>query len=183
MPRECAGFGRCTMYTASFTHGYGSPLRPLGFVSLTIYSTRHEIDACIEVGMNDVVTKPIDPRHLRGAIRRHITNQGRPTGTAEEADVPRADMARLAHTIPGLAHHGPGARPPNPATRPTLQPTRSALQGRRVTDRGPWVRDLGKQVALRTYRAVPPIPVARNWYRTVLRGRALQPDFYRPKLG
>ncbi|MBT3533457.1 MAG: response regulator [Rhodospirillaceae bacterium] len=63
----------------------------LPIIGLTAAATRLEIDACIEAGMNDVVTKPIDPQHLKDAIRRHITNEGRPTGWAEAADAPRAD--------------------------------------------------------------------------------------------
>ncbi|MBT4490762.1 MAG: response regulator [Rhodospirillaceae bacterium] len=41
-------------------------------IGLTAAATRHEIDACLEAGMSDVVTKPIDPVLLKNAIRRLI---------------------------------------------------------------------------------------------------------------
>ena len=66
-------------------------------------------------------------------------------------------------------------RAANPDTRQTLQPTRSAMQGPRVTDHGPWIKVVGQQDALGTYRAVPLIPVAGIWYRTILRGRLYNP--------
>jgi len=39
-------------------------------IGLTAAATRHEIQTCLEAGMNDVVTKPIDPGELIDAVLR-----------------------------------------------------------------------------------------------------------------
>lgn len=39
-------------------------------IAVTAAATQREIETCLEAGMNDVVTKPIDPRELEIALRR-----------------------------------------------------------------------------------------------------------------
>jgi signal transduction histidine kinase/CheY-like chemotaxis protein len=43
-------------------------------IAMTANAMKADIDACIEAGMNDFVTKPIDRRILNEVIRRHIQN-------------------------------------------------------------------------------------------------------------
>lgn len=48
------------------------PVSETPIIGLTAAATRDEIEECLKVGMNDVVTKPIDPGQLKEAIRRQI---------------------------------------------------------------------------------------------------------------
>jgi len=50
------------------------PASKLPIIGLTAAATRLEIETCIEAGMNDVVTKPIDPKLLNEAVGRLIAN-------------------------------------------------------------------------------------------------------------
>jgi len=52
------------------------PASDVPIIGLTAAATRQEIDGCLEAGMNDVVTKPIDPAHLKDSIRRLIGTVG-----------------------------------------------------------------------------------------------------------
>lgn len=46
------------------------PTSRIPIIGLTAAATSHEIQTCLEAGMNDVVTKPINPRELREAVLR-----------------------------------------------------------------------------------------------------------------
>jgi PAS domain S-box-containing protein len=48
------------------------PTSKTPIIGLTAAATRQEIDGCLEAGMNAVVTKPIDPGHLKESIRRQL---------------------------------------------------------------------------------------------------------------
>jgi len=63
------------------------PASTLPIIGLTAAATKHEIETCIKVGMNEVVTKPIDPNHLKDTIRRLIAGKERAAGTLETAGI------------------------------------------------------------------------------------------------
>jgi PAS domain S-box-containing protein len=76
--------------------GIEGPEGEIPIVGLTAAATQREIKTCLEAGMNDVVTKPIDPMILRSALNRIATDDSNEDyipaaqtggGSAEEAPV------------------------------------------------------------------------------------------------
>ena len=55
----------------------------LPIVAMTANATKEDRDRCLEAGMNDYVTKPIDPDHLFGTLRRYYLNR---EGSSEAAE-------------------------------------------------------------------------------------------------
>jgi CheY-like chemotaxis protein len=50
----------------------GAALRDLPIVAMTAHAMEQERRLCEEAGMNDHLTKPIDPKLLAQILRRHI---------------------------------------------------------------------------------------------------------------
>ena len=46
------------------------PLAAIPIVGITASAIREQLDECLEAGMNTVLTKPVDARHLRGTLTR-----------------------------------------------------------------------------------------------------------------
>jgi signal transduction histidine kinase/ABC-type amino acid transport substrate-binding protein len=68
-------------------------------IAVTAAATQREVETCLEAGMNDVVTKPIDPRLLDIALKRislsdeHVPEQEVPTDQTHSGDVAVLDLA------------------------------------------------------------------------------------------
>ena len=52
------------------------PENSVSIVALTAAATRREIETCLECGVNDVVTRPIDPRQLKLVLERVTVGEG-----------------------------------------------------------------------------------------------------------
>lgn len=61
----------------------------LPIIAMTAHASEAERRRCLDVGMNDHVTKPIDPDHLIGAVLRCIGARGGRVATDRPVDVPR----------------------------------------------------------------------------------------------
>jgi len=92
------------------------PISKVPIIGLTAAATRNEIETCLDVGMNVVVTKPIDPNLLKSAIRRLIAGSDGPAGGAITDEVSPAgetgDEAEILNVsiLEHLAEdHGDGA--------------------------------------------------------------------------
>jgi two-component system sensor histidine kinase/response regulator len=57
--------------------------RSLPIIAMTANAMRHDLDACVEAGMNDHITKPIDRKAMLEALRRWL-----PQGSPETAPAP-----------------------------------------------------------------------------------------------
>jgi HPt (histidine-containing phosphotransfer) domain-containing protein len=71
-------------------------LRDLPIIAMTANAMKADLDACLEAGMNDHVTKPIDRKALVATLRRWLPARppGGPASTAavvRHADAPRGD--------------------------------------------------------------------------------------------
>jgi two-component system sensor histidine kinase/response regulator len=66
-------------------------LASLPVIAMTASATREDRDLCLTAGMNDFITKPIDPEQLFATLRRYYTSSVEPTliatGSAEKAEV------------------------------------------------------------------------------------------------
>jgi len=71
------------------------PASDVPIIGLTAAATRQEIDGCLEAGMNDVVTKPIDPAHLKDSIRRLIGTVGVTVDAVPEPVAAIAGQAKI----------------------------------------------------------------------------------------
>ena len=69
------------------------PVAEVPIVALTAAATQSEVKACLDAGMNDIVTKPIDPRELAGALARAV-----PTVALLSEAAPVADLGSPAET-------------------------------------------------------------------------------------
>ncbi len=80
----------------------------LPIVAMTANAMQADRDACLEAGMDDVVTKPIEPDVLWAALARHIRVReglgGAHPGTSASAPAPetKATLPALPEGIPGL---------------------------------------------------------------------------------
>ena len=81
--------------------------RDLPIVAMTANAMKADLDACLEAGMNDHVTKPIDRRALVEALRRWLP----PSRRRPQGDSPPATGG------PAIATAGPGDGPPSDAPR------------------------------------------------------------------
>ncbi|MBT3532725.1 MAG: transporter substrate-binding domain-containing protein [Rhodospirillaceae bacterium] len=67
-------------------------------IAVTAAATQREVETCLEAGMNDVVTKPIDPGQLEIALRRAVSNDRegalveKPIIEISEVDQPVLDL-------------------------------------------------------------------------------------------
>jgi PAS domain S-box-containing protein len=66
-----------------------SPAGALPIVALTASATKEDIDRCLDAGMTDYVSKPVDARRLLEIIRRRLRS-----GAGRESDVRRASTPR-----------------------------------------------------------------------------------------
>ena len=48
------------------------PIADIPIIALTAAVTDYEVETCLESGMNDMVTKPVDPRDLKAALARNV---------------------------------------------------------------------------------------------------------------
>jgi len=62
------------------------PASKIPIIGLTAAATRDEIERCIDAGMDDVITKPIDPGRLHETVRGLIAGNSA-TGLVDAADV------------------------------------------------------------------------------------------------
>ena len=74
------------------------PLSAIPIIGVTAAVTEREIEACLEIGMNDVVTKPIDPDALAAALVR-VTPAVIAAGTAGRPTVAQAAVAKNAQAV------------------------------------------------------------------------------------
>jgi two-component system, sensor histidine kinase and response regulator len=73
-------------------------LRHLPVVAMTANALPSDHDAYREAGMDDVVTKPIDPEELWRALAANLPVRGQQSETADD----RPPAAALPHDVPGL---------------------------------------------------------------------------------
>ena len=74
------------------------PLSAIPIIGVTAAVTEREIEACLEIGMNDVVTKPIDPDALAAALVR-VTPAVTAAGTADHPIVAQAAVSNNAQAV------------------------------------------------------------------------------------
>ena len=84
-------------------------LRPVPVIAMTAGALAEDREACLAAGMNDVVTKPIDPDDLRRALARWLPTPGAASATASAA-VPAPGAETSADTAAPVA--APSAEAP-----------------------------------------------------------------------
>ena len=85
--------------------------RDLPIIAMTAHAMESERQKCLSVGMNDHVTKPVDPEKLYAAL---AVTRGRPK-TRPDPETPKAAPSPPAVTAPPAP---PQDKPAKPATKP-----------------------------------------------------------------
>ncbi len=99
------GFDATRRIRALERHGeIDSPLGPLPIIALTASATKDDIDRCLEAGMSDYVSKPVDARHLLEIIRRRLRSSSRPPDAERTSPRPPSlPVANLSAALELLA--------------------------------------------------------------------------------
>jgi CheY-like chemotaxis protein len=71
----------------------------LPVIAMTAHALQSEVQNCLEVGMNDYVSKPVDPDKLKGTLLRWIKPDKE---SAKEAGAGQAGCMNPADIIPGI---------------------------------------------------------------------------------
>jgi CheY-like chemotaxis protein len=74
-----------------------SPQRqPVPIIALTAHATKGDRDRCLEAGMDDYLTKPLDPPVLETVLKKWLNKQSKAeTAQAPEAELPPVDFRAL----------------------------------------------------------------------------------------
>lgn len=81
-------------------------------IAMTANNMDSDIQRCMEAGMCDFVTKPIDPERLREAVRKWIVYRAAPaTPIAQSATAPFPEMPKKARPLVEVLSHIQGLEP------------------------------------------------------------------------
>ncbi|MBI3131090.1 MAG: response regulator [Acidobacteria bacterium] len=78
----------------------------LPVIAMTAHALVHERERCATIGMNDYITKPVDPAELYAVLARWIgpRDPGRPAASAKQPEPPRAaEGAGEIPVLPGIS--------------------------------------------------------------------------------
>jgi signal transduction histidine kinase/CheY-like chemotaxis protein/PAS domain-containing protein/HPt (histidine-containing phosphotransfer) domain-containing protein len=91
-----------------------NPHRRIPIVALTANAIKGDRERCLEAGMDDYVTKPVNPRRLIEIIDSHLGNRVTPTGEAEagmvDQDAPDLEAPAKPFDVDGLVKRWGGER-------------------------------------------------------------------------
>ncbi len=73
-----------------FIRQMADPVGSVPIIAVTAAVTQREIETCLEVGMNAVVSKPIDPDELTATLARFVTDNATLSGEAGALNLPGA---------------------------------------------------------------------------------------------
>ncbi|MBF0397598.1 MAG: response regulator [Desulfobacterales bacterium] len=89
-------------YTATNKiRNYPSDIKYIPIIAMTAHAMKSEKDKCLQAGMNDYVTKPIEPKNLFAVLVKWIKPGERETFVSEDKDNRGKDI-ELPETLPGL---------------------------------------------------------------------------------
>ncbi len=87
--------------TAKIREKYDFSFLPI--IAMTAHALDTEIQHCLEIGMNDYVTKPVDPGKLRETLERWIKPQSLPAASTPEEKAPSdVTTTDLPESLPGI---------------------------------------------------------------------------------